>query len=362
MLRRRLRDLRPHGPGRDPRGQRRARGRHRRPGRRLHDHRHEALRRDRRARPQTPCAGRRSSTPGSCASAAAARTESAEKVVENAPYWWPTGMNPEQADAHLAELVGKQLVGKPAEFAGDEALQTEERVFGWIQAETETGEYKDRNDAFEQCCSRSTAARSRRPVDLHLRPVEGRRRSRRRPSTRHAGRRRHHRDHERRPAGPRQHHQGGHQAGLLPGVGHRPVRAGRHHDLRPYVRPGAVGARLRRLGLPTARAERELTDAFIVYEWYYGEAAGEHARPCSRRRPSACSGIHLAGPDLTPETFERGMFRYPRYDTAARPTARTRGARTCGRRPTATAPTTPPPSGGTPRPPARTRPATRAPA
>ncbi len=26
-------------------------------------------------------------------------------------------------------------------------------------------------------------------------------------------------------------------------------------------------------------------------------------------------GIHLAGPDLTPESFERGMFRSPRYDT-----------------------------------------------
>ena len=69
-------------------------------------------------------------------------TESAEKVAENAPYWWPTGMNPEQADAHLVEMVGKQLVGKPAEFAGDEAMQSEERVFGWIQAETETDEYK----------------------------------------------------------------------------------------------------------------------------------------------------------------------------------------------------------------------------
>ena len=59
-------------------------------------------------------------------------------------------MNPQQADAHLVEMVGKQLVGKPAEFAGDEALQSEERVFGWIQAETETDEYKARNDAFEE--------------------------------------------------------------------------------------------------------------------------------------------------------------------------------------------------------------------
>jgi hypothetical protein len=32
--------------------------------------------------------------------------EGAEKVADNAPYWWPTGMNPTQADAHLVEMVG----------------------------------------------------------------------------------------------------------------------------------------------------------------------------------------------------------------------------------------------------------------
>ena len=49
-------------------------------------------------------------------------------VVEDAaPYLWPTGPTPEQADAHLLELVGKQLVGKNAEFAGDDAMQAQDR-------------------------------------------------------------------------------------------------------------------------------------------------------------------------------------------------------------------------------------------
>ena len=77
----------------------------------------------------------------------AAESETASQ--DNAPYLWPTGPTPEQADAHLLELVGKQLVGKKAEFAGDPALQAKDRVFGWVQAETETGEYKNRNDAFD---------------------------------------------------------------------------------------------------------------------------------------------------------------------------------------------------------------------
>ena len=62
-------------------------------------------------------------------------------VVEDAaPYLWPTGPNPDQADAHLLEMVGKQLVDQPASFGGDD-VNGQDRVFGWIQAETETGEY-----------------------------------------------------------------------------------------------------------------------------------------------------------------------------------------------------------------------------
>ena len=75
------------------------------------------------ARPRRPCTGRRSSTPGSSASAAAPSPRARRRSQEAAPYLWPTGMAPEQADAHFAEMVGKQLVGKPAEFAGDEAMQ-----------------------------------------------------------------------------------------------------------------------------------------------------------------------------------------------------------------------------------------------
>ena len=54
------------------------------------------------------------------------------------------------AEGHQGKGIGKQLVGKPAEFAGDPDLQDDERVFGWIQAETETGEYTARNDEFDR--------------------------------------------------------------------------------------------------------------------------------------------------------------------------------------------------------------------
>ena len=44
----------------------------------------------------------------------------------------------DQLRLFMVEYVTKKLAGKPAEFAGDEALHDQERVFGWIQAETET--------------------------------------------------------------------------------------------------------------------------------------------------------------------------------------------------------------------------------
>ena len=73
-----------------------------------------------------------------------------ENVDKSAPYLWPTGPAPEQADVLLAEMIGKQLIGKPAVFAGDPALRSKQRVFGWVQAETETGEYAARNDEIDR--------------------------------------------------------------------------------------------------------------------------------------------------------------------------------------------------------------------
>ena len=48
-------------------------------------------------------------------------------------------------------------------------------MFGWIQAETETDEYKERNDAFEEAARRaSTTARSPTRFTYLFDPVEGR--------------------------------------------------------------------------------------------------------------------------------------------------------------------------------------------
>jgi hypothetical protein len=58
---------------------------------------------------------------------------STEKALKQAPYRW--GQVDSQAAAYsVSEMVGKQLVGKKAEWAGDDALKSKPRVFGMIYA------------------------------------------------------------------------------------------------------------------------------------------------------------------------------------------------------------------------------------
>lgn len=243
-----------------------------------------------------------------------ATAESADKIAEGAPYLWPTGMSPEQADKHLVELVGKQLVGKPAEFAGDEAMHDQERVFGWIQAETETDEYKERNDAFEEQLAEEYDGEVATRFTYLFDPAQGAD-----IATTAIARMK--------------------EAGvttviistdpLLPANITREATAqnyfpewvigpsvladttifGRTFDQEQWSH--AIG-----LGLTTARAERELGDSYIVYEWYYGEEPPVNSQAVLAPSPARLAlGIHLAGPNLTPESFERGLFRAPRGDS-----------------------------------------------
>jgi hypothetical protein len=66
------------------------------------------------------------------------------------------------------------------------------------------------------------------------------------------------------------------------------------------------------IALTPARGERSTADPWRIYEWAYGEPPSNNTvgvlEPPLRR---LFLGIHLAGPQLTPETFRDGQFRYP---------------------------------------------------
>ena len=109
-VRRRGRDVRPQARHPHDRSERRSGRRDRGPGRRAEGHRHGRVRRARRTRADAGVVAgdRRRQDRVHVRSRGVARP----RALDNAPYLWPTGPTPEQADSHLLELVGKQLVGK----------------------------------------------------------------------------------------------------------------------------------------------------------------------------------------------------------------------------------------------------------
>lgn len=62
---------------------------------------------------------------------------------ERSPYVWPTGPSIEQSGAMLTEMVQKQLVGKNAVYAGDEAFKSQKRTFALLTYDRNDGWYAD---------------------------------------------------------------------------------------------------------------------------------------------------------------------------------------------------------------------------
>ena len=64
-----------------------------------------------------------------------------------------------------------------------------------------------------------------------------------------------------------------------------------------------------------APTEQDLQENIRLYRWFYGEDAFPAAQnQYALLSPGAAwlaAGIHMAGPELTPETFARGLFRIP---------------------------------------------------
>ncbi len=69
---------------------------------------------------------------------------SASEAQRQAPYRWG-GSDIEAAAVNSAEVIGRQLVGKKAEFAGDDAVKAEKRAFGvvYMQDVVDIDRFKD---------------------------------------------------------------------------------------------------------------------------------------------------------------------------------------------------------------------------
>ena len=195
------------------------------------------------ARPPTR-GPRRSPTPGSSASACGTRRERREGrgqrslLVADRPDPG-AGRRPPRRDGRQA---ARRQAGRVRRRRGDARARSGSSAGS--RPRPRPTSTRRRNDAFEEQLAADYGGEVATRFTYLFDPSQGRghRHHGHRP---HEGGGRDHGHHQHRPAHPGQHHQGGHHAELLPGVGHRPERARRHHHLRPHLRPGAVGARLR---------------------------------------------------------------------------------------------------------------------
>jgi len=81
---------------------------------------------------------------GTCATAVP------QKIINsNQPYIWPVGASPEQAATIASEFIGKQAGPGKAQYAGDDATKSKNRVYGFAHYDTPDGQYKGLFDTLE---------------------------------------------------------------------------------------------------------------------------------------------------------------------------------------------------------------------
>ena len=152
--------------------------------------------------------------------------------------------------------------GSPAarrEYAGDPALQKEQRRFGVVRYDDDAGTFRSSFTAFQALLAAPRRPpRADDPVPARPAPRAGIGANGDREAQ---GDARDDRVLAGRPDLPVVPHQGGDRAGLLPGVGRHGLRVHRHRGVRPHVRPAAVGARVRRVAAPGAHVRQRPTSS-----------------------------------------------------------------------------------------------------
>lgn len=223
-----------------------------------------------------------------------------------APYLVSVTMAGEQSNLHGAEYISKKLAGKPAEFAGDEAFQTQERVFGHVyitsteESERNAEQYRDllaERDVElaerlsyeldpgrlpEQATSIISKLKAAGVTSVILQAD---------------------------PVAPANFTQEATAQEYFPewvvsgGTLTDTTVFGRVYDQEQWAHAfGPTGG--------AAETSPELDPGFSLYRWYTGEEApAAETAPVIYPNPSLIfSVLQSAGPDLTPDTFRDGLF------------------------------------------------------
>lgn len=220
----------------------------------------------------------------------------------HAPYIWCTCPGWSVGALHVGEIIGKALWGRPAKWAGDLGLQTQTRKFANVYYETPEKAYKAGSDLLDKVLAQYGAEMADHipyPFDLstaqsQARTIIARLKAKGITSvlmatdwaypvffTQEA---------TQQDYWPEWFSSGASVTNLF----------GRSYDQQQWA--NAYSANI-------APIAEELTDPYRLWNWHFGD---EPPAPCCYWNTwMFFTGVHMAGPTLTPETFRDGMFAYP---------------------------------------------------
>jgi len=235
---------------------------------------------------------------------------SPEKLLaQYSPYLWTAGGDPEGSSDTTTEWISKQLAGKKAEFGGDD-VKDKDRTFALLSYDTPDGEYKESWDRFYNLLKDADVPMVGH-VSYFLNPAslaaDGRTIANKLKAT-----------------GatsiiftgdpifpsfltPQMTQQGYFPEWVMSGtVLADTVVFARKFDQEQWKH--AFGL----LAIP-ARVEKSQQDAYTLHQWYFGTPPPTENNFALLKGYTELlmTGIQLAGPKLTPETFRDGMYHLP---------------------------------------------------
>lgn len=229
---------------------------------------------------------------------------------KNAPYLWGNLQTPEQFLINLGDYVVGRLLNKKAEFAGDPTMRKRKRVFGVVHYEQDPPVFGDVEKAVaEQGKARGYEAAVNLTYQLIIpelgekaRVLIARLKEAKVTTVIFLGD----------PIMPINLTQAAakqdyHPEWIITGTVLTDTTVfGRLYDQDQWAHAFGVSS------LP-ARLPPDKAEAWRLHQWFHGEAPVGKKTVSINYEPlrTLMLGIHMAGPNLTPETFRDGLFAYP---------------------------------------------------
>ncbi|MBX3313092.1 MAG: amino acid ABC transporter substrate-binding protein [Actinobacteria bacterium] len=229
---------------------------------------------------------------------------------KNAPYIWGNLQTAEQFLNYLGDLVVGQLNGKNAEFAGDPSMHDKERVFGAVNFEQDPPVFNELADVIAERGKEAGYETSVRltyqlvipELPEKARTIVSQLKAAGVTTVMFLGD----------PIMPTYLTQAATDQNYFPEwiitgtVLTDTTALGRNYDQRQWAHAFGISS------LPVMVPQTE-SEAWRLTEWFYGRPPAGPKTASVNYGPIQLFmiGVHMAGPDLTPETFRDGLFAYP---------------------------------------------------